>query len=361
MEKTIKNLDAISKYSIYSKLNVNFDRILGDRSLKGFVRINKKPKILKKINILEEIYKKFPKEFKDKKELELFEDNKQITIKETENNINENKNNNKYYKIFKSEPNEKTSIKDYFSSKKKNKYEEIISLYPFKYYPNYDSIYKKIPYVHIIEPKGDRKNNSFDKKVQRKNQNKSSSSSITVSINNIKEGEHNNSKDNKKSISNNSSNLQSTKLPIVNMNRNSVRNENHALRFSKYGNQRIYKSRNDENVFQMYYNNSISGDKINMKKINTVDFDKMMSRKEKDFVNYHSLKIPSFNRYSPNYDFVKDTPTKISFSYHSIDNDINKKKYIIRKLIASYNVDTELHIFNLDKTKHNNTVNSIDK
>ena len=266
-----------------------------------------------------------------------------------------------WYKIFKSEPNEKTSIKDYFSSKKKNKYEEIISLYPFKYYPNYDSIYKKIPYVHIIEPKGDRKNNSFDKKVQRKNQNKSSSSSITVSINNTKEGEHNNSKDNKKDISNNSSNLQSTKLPIVNMNRNGVRNDNHALRFNKYGNQRIYKSRNDENVFQMYYNNSISGDKINMKKINTVDFDKMMSRKEKDFVNYHSLKIPSFNRYSPNYDFAKDTPTKISFSYHSIDNDINKKKYIIRKLIASYNVDTELHIFNLDKTKHNNTVNSIDK
>ena len=67
-KNTLYNLDAISKYSIYSKSNVNYDRILGDRSLKGFVKINKRPKIVKKINILEEIQQKYPNEAKDEKD-----------------------------------------------------------------------------------------------------------------------------------------------------------------------------------------------------------------------------------------------------------------------------------------------------
>ena len=52
-KKLLDNLDEISKYSIYSKLNNNLERFLGERSLRAFVKESKKPKKLKKINYLE--------------------------------------------------------------------------------------------------------------------------------------------------------------------------------------------------------------------------------------------------------------------------------------------------------------------
>ena len=37
-KKLLDNLDEISKYSIYSKLNNNLEKFLGERSLKAFVK-----------------------------------------------------------------------------------------------------------------------------------------------------------------------------------------------------------------------------------------------------------------------------------------------------------------------------------
>ena len=370
-KNTIYNLDAISKYSIYSKFNINYDRILGDRSLKGFVKINKKPKLIKKLDYLEEMHQKYPKEARDKEKKDPHEFINQIIMKNSENNKSENKINNKYFKIFKSLPNEKTSIKNYFSSKKK--FEDVVNLDPFKYHPNYNAIYKKIPYVLIVKPREKDQNDSSSKKKRNKySSNTTSVASEALMINakelddNMNDSGPNTKRNTDKYILNKSSNINSVKLPIVNANRVVVRNNNHALRFSKYGNQRLYKSENknekEENGNQRYNNNSINIDKINMKKILSVNFDKMMSRKENDFVNYQSLETPSFNRYSPNYDFVKNSPAKISFSYHNMDNNgLNKKKYLLRKLMSSYNVDTEFHIVNTEKMKHNNSSNSIDK
>ena len=370
-KNTIYNLDAISKYSIYSKFNINYDRILGDRSLKGFVKINKKPKLIKKLDYLEEMHQKYPKEARDKEKKDPHEFINQIIMKNSENNKSENKINNKYFKIFKSLPNEKTSIKNYFSSKKK--FEDVVNLDPFKYHPNYNAIYKKIPYVRIVKPREKDQNDSSSKKKRNKySSNTTSVASEALMINakelddNMNDSGPNTKRNTDKYILNKSSNINSVKLPIVNANRVVVRNNNHALRFSKYGNQRLYKSENknekEENGNQRYNNNSINIDKINMKKILSVNFDKMMSRKENDFVNYQSLETPSFNRYSPNYDFVKNSPAKISFSYHNMDNNgLNKKKYLLRKLMSSYNVDTEFHIVNTEKMKHNNSSNSIDK
>jgi hypothetical protein len=98
----------------------------------------------------------------------------------------------------------------------------------------------------------------------------------------------------------------------------------------------------------------------NNKKYNfSINFDKMMSRKANNLINSYSLKTPSFNRYSPNYDFVKNSPAKISFSYHNLDNnDINKKKLLLNKLIHSYKVDTDFHIFKNDQTKLSNSSSS---
>ena len=99
-----------------------------------------------------------------------------------------------------------------------------------------------------------------------------------------------------------------------------------------------------------------------MRKIISVNFDKMSSRKESDFVNYQSLDVPSFNRYTPNYDFVKNSAAKISFSYHNLgNNEMKKKKFLLRKLLSSYNVDSDFHIINPDIIKQTISTNSIDK
>ena len=368
-KNTIYNLEVISKFSRYSKFNENFDRLLGDRSLKGFVKVNKRPKVLKKLNYLEEINKRFPNLTKDKDQKDPHEFISNLIMKNVETNKNDNSiNNNKYYKIFKSQPNDqKPSIKKYFNSKKSS-YQEIISLDPFKYNPNYNAIFKKIPYVRIIEPKEIKDDNPHTHRINRKLRNKSNGTGLALSINNTSDNDIKsinrtveNKKVNDKILLDNNQN--SIKLPIVNNNKINTRNDNHALRFSKYGNERKsifdYKNENEDNYINNNYNNSISGDKVNTKKIITVNFDKMRSRRGKDFINSYSLETPSFNRYSPNYDFVKNSSAKISFSYHNIDNnDINKKKYLLNKLIHSYKVDTDFHIINNDQIKLNNSSSS---
>ena len=192
-------------------------------------------------------------------------------------------------------------------------------------------------------------------------------------MDNTNENENNNydNKIKEKNISVSNNNIDRIKLPIVKNNKIYERDDNHALRFSKYGNHKSlffdntneseenYEQKNNYN--NKYDSNSISCDKINMKKIITVNFDKMMSRKDNDLINNYSLKTPSFNRYSPNYDFVKNSPAKISFSYHNLsNNDINKKKNLLRKIMASYNVDTEFHIFNKDQLASNRIASSIE-
>lgn len=378
-KKTLYKLDEISKYSIYSKLNNNYERILGERSLKSFVKINKKPKIYKSQNILEEIHKRFPNKdpTKEKKDPKEFINNLILKKSEINKTNNSNSNKNKYYKVFNSLPNnnpKKPSIKDFFHSNNKIKNQDVISLDPFKYHPNYDIIFKKVPYVRIGDPK--EKNNSREKsskfKENKKLRQKNYLTSVVPSLDNTDENENikvNKSfpiKNKNKHISSNSININySIKLPNINNNR---RNDNHALRFSKYGNQRSYnydnKNEEGEKLRQKNYsNNSFSFDKINMKRIITINFNKMSSRREADFINNYALDNPSFNRYSPKYDFVKANPVKISFSYHYLDNnDINKKKYLLKKLMASYNdVDSDYHIVNNEQIKNSASSNSIDQ
>ena len=113
-KNTIYKLDSISKYSIYSKFNNDIERMLGDRSLKAFVKINKNPKKAKKRNYLEEVLKKFPKEQKQYQDPHEYIN--QIINKNSENNKN-----NKYYQIFNTQQNENFSIKSIKHNFKKKK------------------------------------------------------------------------------------------------------------------------------------------------------------------------------------------------------------------------------------------------
>ena len=373
-KNTLYKFDEISKYSVYSKMNVKYDRVFGDRSLKAFVKINKSPKILKKISYVEEALKKAPKESKDYKDPHEYIN--QIIARSIENNNNKSK-------IFNTQPNA-TPQNHIF--KKKN-FNDIISLDPFKYNPNYDAIYKKIPYVRIVgttEKDNNRNVNSSNSSTIKENKNNKSKNSRTPSPLNKNDVNSNNSKDSYTIETNRndevynlnkSSDIKSIKLPIINNNNNKSKiwDNNHALRFSKYGNQRVYKSENKYNKkeeesgkkldFLRYNsNNRYSLNKKNKKNNFSINFDKMMSRKGTDFINFSSLNTPSFNKYTPNYDFVKNSPAKISFSYHNIDiDDMNKKKYLLKKLLNSYNADIQYHIIKDEQLKPSTSVTSLYK
>jgi len=373
-KNTLYKFDEISKYSVYSKMNVKYDRVFGDRSLKAFVKINKSPKILKKISYVEEALKKAPKESKDYKDPHEYIN--QIIARSIENNNNKSK-------IFNTQPNA-TPQNHIF--KKKN-FNDIISLDPFKYNPNYDAIYKKIPYVRIVGPteKDNNRNvNSSNSSTIKENKNNKSKNSRTPSPLNKNDVNSNNSKDSYTIETNRndevynlnkSSDIKSIKLPIINNNNNKSKiwDNNHALRFSKYGNQRVYKSENKYNkkeeesgkkmdFIRYNSNNRYSLNKKNKKNNFSINFDKMMSRKGTDFINFSSLNTPSFNKYTPNYDFVKNSPAKISFSYHNIDiDDMTKKKYLLKKLLNSYNADIQYHIIKDEQLKPSTSVTSLYK
>jgi hypothetical protein len=303
-KNTLYKFDEISKYSVYSKMNINYDRVLGDRSLKAFVKINKNPKKLKKISYVEEALQKAPKESKDYKDPHEFIN--QIIAKSIENNNNKSK-------VLNTQPNISPQTSLNHISKKKD-LNDIISLDPFKYNPNYEAIYKKIPYVRIVGPteKDNNRNiKSSNSSSIKENKNKKSKNNIVPSPLNTNDANSNNSKDsvtietNKNDEINNlnkSSDIKSIKLPIINNNNKSkIWESNHALRFSKYGNQRVYKSENkygkkeeesgnNSNFIRYNSNNSNNRYKLNKnnKKYNfSINFDKMMSRKGTDFIkNY---------------------------------------------------------------------------
>ena len=384
-KNTLYNFDEISKYSIYSKMNMNFDKVLGDRSLKAFVKFNKNPKKLKKINLVEEVLQKAPKESKDYRDPHEFIN--QIIAKNIENNNNKSK-------VLNTQPNTTPQTSLDHILKKKN-FNDIISLDPFKYNPNYNAIYKKIPYVRIVGPteKDNKRNlNSSNSSGIKENKNNKSKNSRIVPTLNTNDANSNNSKDsytietNRNGEINNlnkSSDIKSIKLPIINNNnKNKIWETNHALRFSKYGNQRVYKSENkyskkeeesDKKLNFVRYNsnnNSNSNNSNNRYRLNknnkkynfSINFDKMMSRKGTDFINSSSLETPSFNKYTPNYDFVKNSSAKISFSYHNIDvDDMTKKKYLLKKLLNSYNPDIQYHIIKDEQLKPSTSVNSLYK
>ena len=348
-ENTLYTFDKISKYSKYSKLNYNYDKMFGNRCLKEFIRVNKRPKIIKKISLLEDLGFTPPQYIKpEAKDPHEFVTKILLTKKKKGNSTN----NYNYHKIVKTHLNDKKhkkpEKKNFFHFRKKNSQAELISLDPFKYNPNYNAIFKKVPYVKIIEPNSNKEAKSSSQ----------SNSKSKNSINNSNERENSSKKKKKKNISTNN-----LKLPLVN-NRNFTRNDinNHALRFSKYGNYKSYLSSNDNenginhnNIILNSPKKDINSNKINLKKIVSINFNKMMSRRDKDFINYNSLKIPSFDRYSPKYDLVRKESPKISFSYHNMDNDeSHKKRNLLRKIISSYNVGAEFQMISDAAIDNNN-------
>ena len=361
-KKLIKNFETISNFDKYSKYSSVLDREFKEKSLKAFIVSLKHYKTKEKENFIEEFYKKYPYQF----------EGKQIIINDDslfENIL-------KYKERIENElkaKNDKRLIKN--DSLKKFKENEIPD--SLRYNPNYDSIFKKVPgFKMVYNKKPDKKilkskilnskifegnksnDNSKDNKIKLEAKNKNKCNNLfktNIKINNpknkynnkkniflnlpqitfkninsnIKEGNNKNKKFNTLEAKSNKE-FTLSELNINKYKQNSIKEENHSN----------YKFSNILN-----YNNNIINNKI-------MNFGKMSSRNDKFIINSYSLDVPSFEKYYPKYTYVENGVKNIKF--YPFGSNKNNKKFLLKKMMNSYNVPTEYQFIDNEKLTNDN-------
>ena len=332
--KTLNSLDSMSKYKTYSKYNNILEKKFKGFSLKSLIRTCKHPRQFVKLKFLEEFAKKHPYENE-----QYIEDNSLNT--KTKNFLNSL--DNKQYK---------RNIVDSWARKSSytKLYEPVPD--PFRYNPNYNSIFRNVPCCRIAPPRTELiKNKHRKRKIKSynlKNNNSTKKSNINktfedIIIKNDKDIQSNNSK-----VKNN--NISKT-LPAVKSKRhylNICNKNNHAFKFSDY----IPRKEERKEI-----NNKVTyiepHDYSNFDQSKVIDFGKMQNRDKKSvLINYESLGVPSASYYNPKYECTEQRPTQILFTHQNII-DANKKsnKYLIHKLWTSYNVRLLYQLVDNDKLK----------
>jgi hypothetical protein len=337
----MKIIESIPHNETYSKYNSTLEKIFKSQSLRHYINVYKNRRTMSfdkneandfNTNVFgdELLYKKL----KEDEENNIFDDT---------NGENE-----------KGEPKLEETKEDFWKKiveMKKNKIE--YNLDPFKYHPNYNSIYKNIPSVKITEPtKTKLKEKSKDKNNYKKMEKKKMNKLLITEINHTFNEEKKQSKDrNNKSFVN--INLTDTnikkeiKLPKLsgnpkNKNMTLITNRNnHAIRFSKYLPRKFIIPDHNKNISYINPFNYIKP----KNKTKSIDFNKMLYRNDKTLIYTSSLKTPSFCQYNPKYDWVDKDKCSIYFNPLQ-KNEKKHKKYLIKKICTSYNVNTEYEILN---------------
>ena len=340
-KKLINTFETIAQFDNFSKYSYILDREFKDKSLKNFIAILKHYKTREKGKFLEEFYKKYPYQFEEKgiigDDYDLFE----IITKSKNKSRNE-----KGLKSF----NEKHA-RTIDSYKKINKNEIPDSL---RYNPNYNSIFKRIPGFKMSYNKTD--NKKFNKKLilnakiaEENKINKSSKKDKDKSDSENNDLFKTHIKINKKNKNNNKTKIVLNLPPISFRNINSnqkLREENKSKICKTVENKKSIKLEKIPSI--QHYNNNI----INK----VVDFRKMSSRNDKYILNSYSLEVPSFVKYSPKYSLIENNVKNIKFSPFGLNKD--NKKYLLKKLMGSYNVPTGYQFIDNEKlTNDNNLIN----
>lgn len=337
----MKIIESIPHNETYSKYNSTLEKIFKSQSLRHYINVYKNRRTMSfdkneandfNTNVFgdELLYKKL----KEDEENNIFDDT---------NGENE-----------KGEPKLEETKEDFWKKiveMKKNKIE--YNLDPFKYHPNYNSIYKNIPSVKITEPtKTKLKEKSKDKNNYKKMEKKKMNKLLITEINHTFNEEKKQSKDrNNKSFVN--INLTDTnikkeiKLPKLSVNPKNknmtliTNRNNHAIRFSKYLPRKFIIPDHNKNISYINPFNYIKP----KNKTKSIDFNKMLHRNDKTLIYTSSLKTPSFCQYNPKYDWVDKDKCSIYFNPLQ-KNEKKHKKYLIKKICTSYNVNTEYEILN---------------
>lgn len=365
-KKTIRMLESIPKFETYSHYNSTLEKLFKNNSLKNLIVTLKRQKPINEITLIDEIAKK--------------DTNEPIDVYAEEDSNLKKINNYDEYDIFDEMYDHRMHIGNKNGDKKpkelwktsstdlKNKRHKPV-LDPFKYNPNYTSIYKNIPSVKIIDPKksfakfniknkGRNKENSYDKDkkpfVTDTNIFKNKNNNILTP----KLGKTQSSIKKKEAktldVSNNSNNSQKskdTKLPKLTklskiriIDSITCENENHAIRFSKYIPRKFIIPYHNEKVSYLNPFNYIKP----KNQTKSIDFDKMLQRNEKNFIHVYSLKNPSFGQYNPKYNLMERNHKARMFNPEDKDFK-NDKKYLMKKLWSSYKVITQYQLVDNDK------------
>ena len=372
--KVVRMLESIPKFDSYSRYNESFEKVFRGNSLKSLLKALKHQKDITETSILDELDGKYSKD-----QLDVYNQNEEFKNihNEEEKDIFDEKYDENHNKNKKEE--KKQNYRDDFRKKKFN-----FVLDPFKYNPNYNSIYKNIPSVKIIDPRKNLStNNSRFKSRNKFNNNEKDNTAIITNPNLDKNSkiffkkiEHNkiplikrkimnslniskdsnnlnnsnNSDKTNNSKSRNKDNKENIKLPKLTrlskltMDESINESDNHALRFSKYIPRKYNIPKVNKNVSYINPFNYIKP----KNKTKSIDFDKMLHRKEKDFVNASSLNNPSFCIYNPKYSYVEKNEQVKLFNPEDKGEE-KRKKFLMRKIWGSYKIGTEYQIVNNDK------------
>lgn len=376
-KQIIRMFESIPKFETYSQSNSAFERIFKSSNLKSLIKSLKKQKEKIEVSLLDNLSKINTEEQTDiyaDEESEL----KKIQIEEEKDifdEINDQKINSRHKKNDLQKKQELWRIN--MNEIRKKRLKPILD--PFKYNPNYNSIYKNIPTFKIIASKKNLSLNNSKSKSKGKTKNKSNEKNNEKKKNNDKENQilitEPNIRNNKNYIdkttpkknktlntignikikSEYSSNKKSDfKLPrltklikIKKIDSINSENENHALRFSKYAPRKNVVYENNQNISYLNPINYIKP----KNKTKSIDFDKMLIRNKNNLVNASCLKTPSFCQYNPKYTYI-DVNDKVKL-FNPIERDKeNRKKYLMRKLWASYNAKIEYQM--VDNSKISN-------
>lgn len=366
----VKMFESIPKFDTYSHYNSTLEKVFKSNSLKYLIESLKRQKDISEISLLDQIAK--------------VDSNEPIDIYAQEDSDLKKIQNDDDYDIFDETNDEKEipQVKNEGKAKqelwrnnaleyKKRKYKP--NLDPFKYNPNYNSIYKNIPTVKIIDPK--KSLSIIDSKSKEKNRKKSKEKSqektnpliteanilLSKNSNNLlKKMEQAKTPTKKRKLlntitdmnnSNKSSRVNDIKLPkltrltkIKIVDSINADNENHALRFSKYIPRKYIIPDHNKNVSYLNPFNYIKP----KNKTRSIDFDKMLHRNEKNLLYASCLKNPSFGQYNPKYNYIEKNETVKLFNPEERDME-KHRKYLMRKLWASYKVNTEYQLVDNDK------------
>ena len=371
--KVLEMFDSIPKFETYSKYSLSLHRIFKNNSLKHLIKDLKSPKKLNECG--NEKNKKGLSQGKSYlNNINDMEDQMLIKVKENENedffdvkfdNKKKMKKNKSFKEIRKIIPKKKNVLPDYPD--------------PYKYDPNYNSIYKNVPSVKFIIPinyikkkkeKEELKVETLEKKKKKKH-NKIPNTKPSIMLTEI---EIQNTMPNlKRSGSTLNDNIYShinlttnTNENINNKNNTTINHtegklnksksqskykkllppitkENHALKFSQYTWRKFIIPKNIDKLTYLEPINYLE----NIKKV--IDFNKMNPRSEL-INNPSNLDNPSICYYQPKYSFIEKNPFFVSFG--NINENKKNKKFLLKKLWGSYNLTSDYQLVDNDKLNH---------
>ena len=359
-KKLINAFESIPKFMTYSRYDKSLDRQFYKRNLKDLLDDLKRPKHYKKITPLENIITKYPYELYSK----ITDENKegieslppltkdylvQYQSKKTEinNKITKNKSLDKLSSY------NKTFLR-YHTKKNNTAIVDLNNIDPFKYNPNYNSIFKNTRTFKIYGPTPKKVRNSeelntklLDDKDDKNNKNMIHSKILLKKIQTLG-NEH----------SKNSENIKSRNLPLLTCITDKTNNtasinsfsdkNNHAIQFWQYTPRKENILNVNDKVSYIEPYNILQ----NQRKI--VNFKKMLSRNELNLYNKNEFNNPTICYYNPNYNYLKQHIPKITIDSSSISRESRTKKFALQKILKKYDIKKDYEI--IDNSKLNDKI-----